>query len=158
MTKQRILALSRLAAAIVTGVLTIMAALGYNPIPITSDQVSFAVFGVLTLASQIWMWWKNNNMSAAAQTGQDIITRAKMQGLSEALGTTIDEIATTPQEQMHPTEEQTRVIAKHARHAAEQVQAIRQNPADPTTLQTALAGLEDDYKTTGATFSSLMQG
>lgn len=42
---------------------------GVSQLPFTSDEVSAAITGLLAVASSVWSWWRNNNLTQEAVDG-----------------------------------------------------------------------------------------
>ena len=40
---------------------------GYSPLPFEDAQVEFAVSSILTAATAVWAWWKNNDLTYKAR-------------------------------------------------------------------------------------------
>lgn len=78
-----ILAQERLAAVvtvIVQMVLLINAfltAAGKNPIPLDENAISETLTYFVTVAWNVWAWWRNNNVTKAAVEGQKVINTEK---------------------------------------------------------------------------------
>lgn len=69
-----------LVTIIVAGLLilnTVLSALGLNPIPISEDMVYLAVSSMGTLVATTVAWWKNQNWTEAAASGQTITDAIK---------------------------------------------------------------------------------
>lgn len=75
--KSRIIGLVRLIVALLPAVNMILVYFGKSPLPFTSDELNVALSGVVEFFAVLWAWWKNNNMTKAAQTSQDILKDLK---------------------------------------------------------------------------------
>lgn len=53
---------------------------GISPLPIGDEQVSDVVTLVITIATSVWAWWKNNSFTKAAMEG-DTLMHALKDGL-----------------------------------------------------------------------------
>ena len=84
--KQRIEAVARLLVALVPVANIVLIAFGKNPLPFTQDQVSVAVSSVVSALGIFWAWWKNNNMTRAAQSVQETLDELKKIDRDEAGG------------------------------------------------------------------------
>lgn len=62
-SKQTIIRTAVLIFALINQVLTV---LNINPLPFSEEEVYEAVSLVLTAASSIWAWWKNNSFTSKA--------------------------------------------------------------------------------------------
>ena len=51
--------------------------LGYEPLPFSDEQIYEAVSIVALVAGTIWIWWRNNNITDEALSGQAEIERLK---------------------------------------------------------------------------------
>lgn len=47
-----------------------LVAKGYNPLPFSEEDVSAFIIGAVTVLTTFWAWWKNNNITKAAQKAQ----------------------------------------------------------------------------------------
>lgn len=61
--------------ALFNQVLTI---LDYNPLPWSDEQAYEAFTLLLTVASSLWTWWKNNSFSKEAIAADDYMKELKM--------------------------------------------------------------------------------
>ena len=66
-----ITAIARLIIPVIAGVLT---AAG---IQIDANTVAIIVCGVITVATFVWAWWKNNNITDAAKQAQGMLDALK---------------------------------------------------------------------------------
>lgn len=76
---ERIKATIRIIALFVTAINAVLAVKGIKPLPfdesIVYDVCSQIAFGL----AAIWAWWKNNNVTQAAITGQQVVNSLKAQ-------------------------------------------------------------------------------
>lgn len=70
-TKQRIMAVARLACTLVSSVLA-----GFG-LATDADALYCGVMIAAALASYLWSWWCNNNVTEAAQEAQDYLDSIK---------------------------------------------------------------------------------
>lgn len=50
---------------------------GFEPLPFSDEQIYEAVSIVALVVGTIWVWWKNNNLTDEALSGQAEIERLK---------------------------------------------------------------------------------
>ena len=74
---ERTKAIINLVVAVLTVVNVVLQAFGITPLPITEDMIYTAVSGVLAIVACVWAWWKNNNMTEAAQKAQELLNDLK---------------------------------------------------------------------------------
>lgn len=67
MNMETIAAIVRLVAPILAGAAT------YVGITINAEEIYILLAGVLTIAAFAWAWWKNNNVTEAAQQAQQML-------------------------------------------------------------------------------------
>ncbi len=67
----------RLMAGIRLLVPLIMYGLTFAGITLDADLVYCVLLGVAGIASTVWAWWKNNNVTEAAQTAQQFLNAIK---------------------------------------------------------------------------------
>lgn len=84
--KQRIEAVARLLVALVPVANIVLIEFGKNPLPFTQDQVSVGISSVISVLGIFWAWWKNNNMTRAAQSLQETLDELKEIDRDEAGG------------------------------------------------------------------------
>lgn len=77
MKKETQKSIVRLVLAALLLVNAFLTARGQNPLPFTDTMVSEFLGEVLALASILWVWWKNNNITPEACTAQVIIDEMK---------------------------------------------------------------------------------
>lgn len=71
------IAITRLVVAIVTIINVIAGAFGWQPLGIDGELIYTIVSGIMAVLASIWAWWKNNNMTVAAQTAQYALNEIK---------------------------------------------------------------------------------
>ena len=84
--KQRTEAVARLLVALVPVANIVLIEFGKNPLPFTQDQVSVGISSVVSVLGIFWAWWKNNNMTRAAQSVQETLDELKEIDRDEAGG------------------------------------------------------------------------
>lgn len=84
--KQRTEAVARLLVALVPVANIVLIEFGKNPLPFTQDQVSVGISSVISVLGIFWAWWKNNNMTRAAQSLQETLDELKEIDRDEAGG------------------------------------------------------------------------
>ena len=79
-------AIIRLLVMVVLAVNAALTVAGKNPIPF--DETTFAEVAAQVAAglSAVWAWWKNNNMTEAAQLAQTQLKAIKEDGLDDITG------------------------------------------------------------------------
>lgn len=85
LTQQRINAAARLAASLLTALNAMLAVAGKNPLPFTDDQAGTAVSVGLAAVAQLWAWWKDNIVTAAAHVGHSV-TQAEKKATKASAG------------------------------------------------------------------------
>ena len=84
----------RLMAGIRLLVPLIMYGLTFAGITLDADLVYCVLLGVAGIASTVWAWWKNNNVTEAAQTAQQFLDAIKAgYTVEQALQAFQDELA-----------------------------------------------------------------
>lgn len=73
----RVKGIIRLIVAVLPLVNIILIQIGKSPFPFSADEINMAVSAVAQVLSILWAWWKNNNMTIEAQTGQEVIDELK---------------------------------------------------------------------------------
>lgn len=74
---ERTKAIINLIVAVLTVVNVALQAFGITPLPITEDMIYAAVSSVLAIVACVWAWWKNNNITSAAQKAQEVLNDLK---------------------------------------------------------------------------------
>lgn len=77
MDNQRIAAFARLLVPLYALVNAFLLALGYNPLPFSSEKVTAAVNTVIGAIGMLHIWWKNNNVTKEAQEAQLLYDQVK---------------------------------------------------------------------------------
>ncbi|HCN59386.1 MAG TPA: holin [Exiguobacterium sp.] len=75
--KERSIALIRLIVPLYSFVNLTLLALGYTPLPFETNQIETALTALLGAGGLMYAWWKNNNMTEAAQHAQVFLTEWK---------------------------------------------------------------------------------
>ena len=70
-------AIVRLVVLVILIVNQTLITLGYEPLPFSDEQIYEAVSIVALVAGTIWIWWKNNNLTAEAQHAQIVLNDLK---------------------------------------------------------------------------------
>ena len=73
----RAIAITRLAVSVVTIANLIFVQMGWNPLELDDDTVYLGVSGIIALCASVWAWWKNNNVTKAAQMAQIVLNAEK---------------------------------------------------------------------------------
>lgn len=77
MTKSRAKALTNLVVAMVLLANAILTAMGKSPLPFDQTEVTEMVSYAASIVATMWAWWKNNNMTIEAETGQALVDELK---------------------------------------------------------------------------------
>lgn len=83
---QRTEAIARLIVALVPVANIVLIEFGKSPLPFTQDEVNVGVSAVISVLGICWAWWKNNNMTRAAQSLQETLDELKEVDRDEAGG------------------------------------------------------------------------
>ncbi|MBA4294354.1 holin [bacterium] len=70
MDNQRFIAFARLIVPFYALVNAFLLSLGYNPMPFNEEEVTAAVNVLIGAIGTLYVWWKNNNVTRAAQEAQ----------------------------------------------------------------------------------------
>lgn len=84
--EQRIKAIIRLFVALVPVANIVLVQFGKSPLPFTQDEVNAGLSAVVAVLGIFWAWWKNNNMTKAAQSLQETLDELKEVDRDEAGG------------------------------------------------------------------------
>lgn len=77
MNKELIMAIVRMIIFMITGINAVLVAKGITPIPLDETAImEFISYGLAGIAA-IWTWWKNNNVTKAAQEAQQTLKEIK---------------------------------------------------------------------------------
>lgn len=77
LTTERIKSFGVLAASLVTTANAVLALIGWNPPPFTDSQAGAAVSLALSVAVDVWAWWRQNVVTESAAVGHDVTARHK---------------------------------------------------------------------------------
>lgn len=77
LTTERIKSFGVLAASLVTTANAVLALIGWNPLPFTDSQAGAAVSLALSVAVDVWAWWRQNVVTESAAVGHDVTARHK---------------------------------------------------------------------------------
>ncbi|MET4656288.1 SPP1 family holin [Exiguobacterium sp. PvP048] len=77
--KERLIALIRLIVPLYSFVNLTLLAFGYTPLPFETNQIETALTALLGAGSLLYAWWKNNNLTEAAQQAQVMLREWKGQ-------------------------------------------------------------------------------
>ena len=83
---ERVKAIIRLIVALVPVFNIVLVQAGKSPLPFTQDEVNAGLSTVVAVLGIIWAWWKNNNMTKAAQSMQPALNELKAVDKDEAGG------------------------------------------------------------------------
>lgn len=86
-TVERVKAIVLLVVQLYSVVQTGLTLAGISELPFTSDEVSAGITGAIAVASSIYAWWRNNNVTEAAVEGQKLTTAIKNGSLTATQGT-----------------------------------------------------------------------
>lgn len=74
---ERAMAIVRLIVSVVTIINIVAAQFGWAPLGLDSELLYTVISGGFAIAASIWAWWKNNNMTEAAQAAQNVLDLIK---------------------------------------------------------------------------------
>lgn len=83
---ERVKAIIRLIVALVPVFNIVLVQAGKSPLPFTQDEVNAGLSTVVAVLGIFWAWWKNNNMTKAAQSMQPALNELKAIDKDEAGG------------------------------------------------------------------------
>ena len=75
MRNETIKAFIRLLVAAILAFNTVLTAKGLNPIPFDESVFSDVALQIATGLSVIWVWWRNNNVTAKAQATKELTSK-----------------------------------------------------------------------------------
>lgn len=74
----RAIAITRLIVSLIATInLFLVAFLGWSPIPVDDATLYASLSGVAAIIADLWAWWKNNNVTKAAQKAQGVLAELK---------------------------------------------------------------------------------
>lgn len=82
--KERIKGIIRLAVAFILFINAMLTSKGMNPIPFNETLFTEVASDLLTGLAIAWAWWKNNNMTKAAEVAQGLLKELKNGGMEKA--------------------------------------------------------------------------
>lgn len=56
---------------------SVLIMLGKAPLDLDENTIYVVVSGIATVATTIWVWWKNNSITRAALIGDDVMRAVK---------------------------------------------------------------------------------
>lgn len=77
MRSETIKAFIRLLVAAILAFNTVLTAKGLNPIPFDESAFSDVALQIATGLSVIWLWWRNNNVTAKARAQKELSNKLK---------------------------------------------------------------------------------
>lgn len=83
---ERTKAIIRLLVALVPVLNIILVQFGKSPLPFSQEEVNAGLSAVVAVLGILWAWWKNNNMTRAAQSLQETLVELKEVDRDEAGG------------------------------------------------------------------------
>ena len=83
---ERAKAVARLIVALVPVVNLVLIQFGKSPLPFTMEEVNVGLSAAIAVAGTLWAWWKNNNITRAAQSMQPLLDELKEVDENEAGG------------------------------------------------------------------------
>ncbi len=83
---ERAKAIIRLLVALVPVLNIVLMQFGKSPLPFTQEEVNAGLSAVVAVIGICWAWWKNNNMTRAAQSMQPALDELKEIDKDEAGG------------------------------------------------------------------------
>lgn len=75
--RSKVEAAARLIVALVPVLNIVLVQYGKSPLPFTEEEANVAVSAIVAALATIYAWWKNNNITIEAQTGQKVIDELK---------------------------------------------------------------------------------
>ena len=83
---ERTKAIIRLLVALVPVLNIVLVQFGKSPLPFSQEEVNAGLSAVVAVLGILWAWWKNNNMTKAAQSLQETLVELKEVDKEEAGG------------------------------------------------------------------------
>lgn len=83
---ERTKAIIRLLVALVPVLNIVLVQFGKSPLPFSQEEVNAGLSAVVAVVGILWAWWKNNNMTKAAQSLQETLVELKKVDKDEAGG------------------------------------------------------------------------
>lgn len=83
---ERTKAIIRLLVALVPVLNIVLVQFGKSPLPFSQEEVNAGLSTVVAVVGILWAWWKNNNMTKAAQSMQPALNELKAVDKDEAGG------------------------------------------------------------------------
>lgn len=77
LTTERIKSFGVLAASLVTTANAVLALIDWNPLPFSDTDAGTAVSLALSVAVDVWAWWRQNVVTKAAAVGHDVTANEK---------------------------------------------------------------------------------
>ena len=77
MNKERVTAICNVIIEMVLFLNAILTASGKSPLPLDADEVTVTVSSLIAGVDAVWCWWKNQNLTAEAQTAQKLADEMK---------------------------------------------------------------------------------
>lgn len=73
----RAIAITRLVVSIITIANLALCAIGWSPLELEDDIIYDLVSLIVAIIANIWVWWRNNNVTRAAQEAQEVLSQLK---------------------------------------------------------------------------------
>ena len=77
MNKERLMAIVRVIALFITAINALLVAGGKIPVPFDESAFYEGASYIVAAIVAVWSWWKNNNVTIEAQTGQQLTNKLK---------------------------------------------------------------------------------
>lgn len=81
---ERAKGITRLVVAVILFINGILTAKGINPIPFDESAFTEILTQLLSGASVLWVWWKNNNITPESAVAQGLLQELKNGGMDKA--------------------------------------------------------------------------
>ena len=79
MNRELVMAIVRMLILFITGINAVLTAKGINPIPVDESAITEVASYIITGIAALWAWWKNNNVTKAAQEAEQNLKTIKME-------------------------------------------------------------------------------